>query len=225
MNLCSDHFIKRVQRSFISKSDFYCDFQYISYPKQALIFEEGFSLKGVYLILSGVCKISKMSSNGKYQIIQFLKEKTFLGIRSTLNNEPTNLKAETLTQMKVCFVPKEYLFDQLNSDIEFSKSLMKILAQYIKEADNKIVSLGNKKLEERLATFLLYLHTEFYNTSQDGYPFYLKREEIANYIGVATESMIRMLKNFEQKNLIGLEGRKIILKDRIELERIAKGLT
>jgi CRP-like cAMP-binding protein len=102
---------------------------------------------------------------------------------------------------------------------------MKILAQYIKEADNKIVSLGNKKLEERLATFLLYLHTEFYNTSQDGYPFYLKREEIANYIGVATESMIRMLKNFEQKNLIGLEGRKIILKDRMELERIAKGLT
>ena len=102
---------------------------------------------------------------------------------------------------------------------------MKILAQYIKDADNKIVSLGNKKLEERLATFLLYLHTEFYNPSQDDYLFYLKREEIANYIGVATESMIRMLKNFEQKNLICLEGRKIILKNRMELGRIAKGLT
>lgn len=200
-------------------------FQTISYPKRTIIFEEGFSLKGVYLIESGICKISKMSSNGKYQIIQFLKPVTLLGIRSILNNEPTNLKAETLTEMSVCFIPKAQLFDQLQNDKEFSKSLMRTLAHYIKEADDKIVRLGNKKLEERLATFLLYFHSEFYDASQDDYPFCLKREEIANYIGVATESMIRMLKCFKVKNLISLESKSIKIKNRVELERVAKGLT
>ena len=102
---------------------------------------------------------------------------------------------------------------------------MKILAQYIKEADDKIVSLGNKKLEDRLATFLIYFHTEFYDAQKDCYPFSLRREEIANYIGVATESMIRMLKCFESKGFISLEGKYIKIINRAGLERVAKGLT
>ena len=225
MDICLEYFLKNDQPSFSTKTHSDTFFRTLSYPKRAIIFEESFSLKGAYLIESGVCKISKMSSNGKYQIIQILKPKTLLGIRSILNNEPTNLKAEALTDLTISFIPNAYLFNQLKNDKEFSKSIMKILAQYIKEADDKIVSLGNKKLEERLATFLIYFHTEFYDTQKDCYPFSLRREEIANYIGVATESMIRMLKCFESKGFISLEGKYIKIINRSGLERVAKGLT
>lgn len=225
MDLSLEYFLRKGHPSFSAKNNSETSFRTIFYHKRAVIFEEGLSLNAAYLIESGFCKISKMSSNGKYQIIQILKPKTLLGMRSIINNEPTNLKAEALTDLKACLIPKVHLFYKLQNDIDFSNSIVKILAQYIKEADDKIVSLGNEKLEERLAAFLLYFHNEFHDFLKNSYSLSLKREEIANYIGVATESMIRMLKCFEIKGFISLEGREIKIKNRAALEQLAKGLT
>ena len=80
-----------------------------------LVFDEQQQLRGIYCIKSGVCKISKMSANGKEQIIHFLKEGTLLGIRSILNGETTNLKARALTPVSVCFVSKKSFLELLKN--------------------------------------------------------------------------------------------------------------
>jgi CRP-like cAMP-binding protein len=55
-----------------------------------------------------VCNISKISANGKDQIIHFLKEAALLGIRSIFNEVTTNLNTEALTPVEVCFIEKTF---------------------------------------------------------------------------------------------------------------------
>ena len=65
-------------------------------------------LKGVCSIKTGVCNISKISANGKDQIIYFLKEASLLGIRRIFNEVTTNLNTEALTPVEVCFIEKTF---------------------------------------------------------------------------------------------------------------------
>ena len=73
-----------------------------------MIFDKEELLKGVCSIKTGVCNISKICTNGKDQIIYFLKEAAQLGIRSILNELTTNLNTEALTPVEACFIEKTF---------------------------------------------------------------------------------------------------------------------
>jgi CRP/FNR family transcriptional regulator, polysaccharide utilization system transcription regulator len=70
------------------------------------IFEEGESVNGIYCVKDGVCKLSKLSANGKDQIVKLVKPGELLGQRSMISDEPANLSAVALEDMEVCFIPK-----------------------------------------------------------------------------------------------------------------------
>lgn len=193
------------------------------YQRGDLIFNEHQQLKGVYCIKKGVCKISKMSTNGKEQIIHFLKEGTLLGIRSLLNAEATNLKAEALSPVEVCFIEKKRFFDTLKKNRHFLNHLLETFAAYLRTTDDRIVSMGQNKMMERLAHFLIKLQSDFGTDHHGNLGLYLKREDMANYMGVTVESTIRMLKVFEQNGLIVLNSKSLKLIDIPGLENISKG--
>src|SRR5690554_1090559 len=75
--------------------------------KGEVIFEEGDTLKGVYCIKDGVCKLTKLSANGKDQIVKLVVKGELLGQRSLVGSESTNLSAVALNDMEVCFIPKD----------------------------------------------------------------------------------------------------------------------
>ena len=85
------------------------------------IFEEGETLNGVYCIKDGVCKLSKLSSNGKDQIVKLVKAGELLGQRSMISEESANLSAVALEDMEVCFVPKSEILQFFNQNNDFSK--------------------------------------------------------------------------------------------------------
>lgn len=193
------------------------------YPAKATIFEEGTSLKGLYCITKGVCKILKLSEHGSEQIIQFLGKKTLLGIRSLISEEYTNLRAVALTEVYAQFIPLKAVKHAIATDPEFCEKLLKTFAKYVKHADNRIVAMGQHQVGERLAIFLLELKRQF-GTKEDGsIAIYLKREEMANFIGTATESMIRTLKQFERNGWIKTYRKGIYLQNIDALHHLAKG--
>ena len=164
-----------------------------------------------------------MNARGKEQIIDFLCEGTLLGMRSLLNAEVTNLKAVALTAMEVCFVSKKSFFDTLEQTPNFLNHLLFTFAQYLRTTDNRIVSIGQGKLVERLSDFLLRLHGEFGVHSNGSLRLYVKREDMANYIGVSTESTIRALKMLEQKGLLQINGKSLRIQNLEGLENLSKG--
>ncbi|MFV8359810.1 Crp/Fnr family transcriptional regulator [Flavobacterium sp. LS1P3] len=189
--------------------------------KGEVIFEEGENVNGIYCIKYGVCKLTKLSANGKDHIVKLVTKGELLGQRSMISDEPVNLSAVALEDMQVCFIPKSEVMSFFDKNNQFSMNVMKTICGDLKEADDHMVNLAQKTVKERLAETLLHLHDTFGKNEDNSLKIQLSRDELASIIGTATESCIRLLSDFNKLGLIELTGKKIILKDIIALKKLA----
>ena len=199
--------------------------EHIPYSKGDVIFNEKERLGGLFCIKKGTCKISKMGSNGREQIIELLTDKTLLGIRSLLNGEMTNLKAIAVTPMKVCYVPKSVFLKTLKTNDDFTVFLCQLLANYIKSTDDKIIDLGQKSVSQRVAKLLLSMENYFEMDEEGFVKIKIRREDMANMIGVATESLIRTLSDFQKNQWIETKGKQLRIVNPRKLTSIESGLS
>lgn len=186
------------------------------------LFEEGDLTNGVFCVKDGVGKLSKLSANGKDQIVKLVKSGELLGQRSMISNEPTNLSAKAISDMEVCYIPKKKMLDFFNENNDFSMNVMQTICEDLKESENDKVNFAQKTVKERLAQALLYLNDTFGIDNDSSLKVQLSRDEIASIIGTATESCIRLLSDFKKQGLIELSGKKIILKNVRELQKMAE---
>ena len=186
------------------------------------IFEEGEITKGVFCIKEGICKLSKLSANGKDQIVKLVKPGELLGQRSMISEEPANLSAVALEDMEVCFIPKTEIMGFFNGNNEFSMNVMKTICGDLKESDDHMVSMAQKNVKERLAETLLYLEDTFGKNDDGALHIQLSRDELAGMIGTATESCIRLLSELNKSGIIDLVGKKIAIIDRNKLKRMSE---
>jgi hypothetical protein len=124
--------------------------------------------------------------------------------------------------MEVCFIPKSEILGFFDSNNKFSMNVMKTICGDLKEADETMVNLAQKSVKERLAITLLYLEETFGKNEDNSLKIQLSRDELASMIGTATESCIRLLSDFNKLELIELNGKKIILKNRSKLKKMAE---
>ncbi len=186
------------------------------------IFEEGESVNGIYCVKDGVCKLSKLSANGKDQIVKLVKPGELLGQRSMISDEPANLSAVALEDMEVCFIPKSEVLGFFNNNNQFSMNVMKTICGDLKESDDHMVSMAQKTVKERLAETLLYLEDTFGKNEDGSLHIQLSREELAGMIGTATESCIRLLSEFNKNGLIDINGKRISIIEKNKLKRMAE---
>ena len=189
-----------------------------------VIFEEGDYINGVFCVKSGVCKVSKMSDNGKDQIIHLIQKGDLLGERSLISDEVANLKATAINDMEVCFIPKEEILKDLQDNHDFTMSMMQRMASSLKNADNVIVDMAQKPVRQRLAQMLLFLHEKFGETHTGALAINLSRDDMASIIGTATESAIRLLSTFKKEDLIAIKGKAIHIVNLTVLKTVAQGL-
>lgn len=186
------------------------------------IFEEGEITNGVYCVKEGVCKMTKLSANGKDQIVKLVKPGELLGQRSMISDEPANLGAVALEDMEVCFVPKSEILQFFNQNNQFSMNMMKTICGDLKDADDQMVSMAQKSVKERLAETLLYLEETFGNNEDGSLRIQLSREELAGMIGTATESCIRLLSEFNKNGWVDLTGKKITIRNKHQLKKMSE---
>ncbi len=184
------------------------------------IFQEGEITNGVFCIKEGVCKLSKLSANGKDQIVKLVKPGELLGQRSMIIDEPANLSAIALEDMEVCFIPRTDVMGFFNNNNQFSMNMMKTICGDLKDADDHMVDMAQKTVKVRLAETLLYLENTFGKNDDGSLHLQLSREELAGIIGTATESCIRLLSEFNKTGLIKITGKKIFIEDRVKLKRM-----
>ena len=97
---------------------------------------------------------------------------------------------------------------------------MQITCKELGEANAYITDIAQKTVRERLAEILIHLKNDFGLDENNVLQISLTREELANIVGTATESVIRLLSEFKQDELIELNGRKIGILDEAGLTRI-----
>ena len=93
-------------------------------------------------------------------------------------------------------------------------SVLKDMASSLKQADNIIVDMAQKTVKQRLAETILNLASKFGTNKNNAIDVLLSREDIANIIGTATESAIRLLSDLKKKNIISFKGKEIAIIDK-----------
>jgi CRP/FNR family transcriptional regulator len=192
------------------------------YKKGQVVFHEGGHPFGVYCVNKGKIKLSIVGDEGKEQIVRLVRDGDVLGYRSMLVNERYNATATVLEDSQICFIPREVFMKVLKSDSTLSFEVMKLLSNQLREAEVKLTHLAQKPVRERLAETLIFLK-ETYGFEPDSTQLavQLTREEIANLVGTATETAIRLLSELNKESIIELSGKKIAIKNMRELLRVA----
>lgn len=191
--------------------------------KGELIFDEGEKLGGIYCVRDGVSKLSKLSSNGKDQIVKLASKGEVLGQRSVVAEESSNLSATAVNDMEVCFVPKEAIINTLHKNPDFTYEVLRHMAHDLREADDVIVNMSQKTVKQRIAEALLYMKNRFGEDADGFLILVLSREDIANVVGTATESCIRILSEFRKEGLIRTSGKKMAIADIRKLQDLVDG--
>ncbi|MEN2283171.1 Crp/Fnr family transcriptional regulator [Algoriphagus sp. SE2] len=195
----------------------------ISHRKGQILFYEGTKPLGIFCINSGVVKVYKTASNGKEQILHLSKKGDFLGYSALLGEENYSNSAMIVEDAKICFIPKEAFFSTLFNNTPFFKRITKALSHELGVMEEKLTDATQKSIRERLAFVLIQLGNSYgvEGGENQKIDLILSREEIAGMVGTATESVIRLLSEFKKDNLIELEGKRIIIKDRRGLARLS----
>ena len=180
-----------------------------SYRKGTIVYREGSRLTGFYCVTRGIVKIFKTGIDGKEQIIRFAKRGEIIAYRSLLSQELACTTAKIIEEAVLCHVPYQTLLYLIQNNWQFSLHMLQIVCRELREANDYITDIAQKSVRERLAEVLLLLKEDFELDHQNTLQISLTREELANMVGTATESVIRLLSEFRQDNLIELQGRKI----------------
>ncbi|HOE04669.1 MAG TPA: Crp/Fnr family transcriptional regulator [Bacteroidales bacterium] len=191
-----------------------------SYRKSSVIYKEGQRISGIYCINSGVVKIYKTGVAGKEQIIKFAKPGDVFGYRSIMNGEPACTSAKVHDDAVVCHVIASDLYALLRKNNEFAIDMLQLACAELGEANNFITDMAQKSVRERLAEILIFIKDEFGTDAENVLKITLTREELANLIGTATESVIRLLSEFKSENIIELRGRRIKIVDEGKLRKM-----
>ena len=192
-----------------------------TYKKGAEIYHENSRTHGLYCINKGVVKIYKTGIDGREQIIYFAKPGDIIGYRSILSGELACSSAKTIEESILCFIPGDLLISLIKNNGDFAIDVLQQSCKELGEANSYITDIAQKTVRERLAEVLIKLKDNFDLDENNELQISLTREELANIVGTATESVIRLLSEFKQDKLIDLKGRKIRLLDIKKLEKIS----
>ncbi len=189
--------------------------------KGETIFREGSYAAGVYCINAGKIKLSMMGDEGKEQIVRLAKQGDIIGYKALLSGDRYSSTASALEDCNICFIPKEIFLVILQKDAALSFEMMKVLSNELKRAEEKITHLAQKPVRERVAETILFLKETYGLDAENNVNVALTREEIANLVGTATETAIRLLSEFNKDKIIELIGKKIKIINQDKLVKTA----
>lgn len=194
------------------------------YHKKQALYYEGAPTQGLFCIHSGSAKIFKTGLQGRQLILRMAQAGDVIALEDIFYNKHYTASAEMIEEGKVCFIDKAILMDIIRKDLNTALTVMKALASEIIASEEERVDLAQNSVRERMARLLSVL-SESHGTPAGKNVMIqmpLSREEMAEMIGTASETAMRLLKEFRDENVLKVEGRKIVVLDRDKLRKTAR---
>lgn len=176
------------------------------YKKKDDVYKEGSYPKGIYFLNKGKLKIYQTSDSGKELITELHKEGDFFGYLSLLREEKYADTATALEECEVYMIPKEDVFSLIYKNVEVSRRFMELLSNNLRESEQQLVRLAYNSVRKRVAEALVKLSDTYKKEGEARFSMNISREDLANMVGTATETVIRTLSDFKEDQLIGISG-------------------
>lgn len=193
------------------------------YRPRQVIFAEGGPCDGLYLICSGAVKVYHSDRFGRDHILEIAGPGAVLGELPYDTEQRLSSSAEVMVESQICFLGRERLVRFLQKYPMTAVRLIGALSCELAAARRKVKDLALKGAESRLADLLLQLVRANHGEVASGSRLLLQysRRELAEMIGVSTETAIRLLARLKQKQAIAMNHRELVISDPDKLTRIA----
>jgi CRP-like cAMP-binding protein len=193
------------------------------FKKNENIYQEGEKPSGLLCLGAGKVKVFKAGVGGREQIVRMASAPGFIGYRALFSEEIHIASAVVIEDCTIFHVPKEALFQLLESNNALCMNIIKSFATELGFSRYRTVTLTQKHIRGRLAESLLFLKDIYgYEEDQSTLSIYLSREDLANFSNMTTSNAIRTLSTFVNEKVIAVDGRIIKIIDEEKLERISR---
>lgn len=173
---------------------------------------EGAPVNGLFFILKGTVKVFRTGINGREQIVRFAKEGEIIGHRGFGTEEYYSIGAIPLQDAVLCYFSKDDLQVTLLENPQFAYDMMLFYANELNRSENKVKSISQMTVRERVIDTLLYINRKF-GDLRGFLNLPLSRKEYADYAGTTEEQVIRVFSALKKENLITAKGKKIGISD------------
>lgn len=185
-----------------------------NFNKKEIIFQEGDFPHRLYYVQSGKVKLIKTNDEGKDLILGILQAGEFFGHIALLKEEEYTESAIAMEEAEIVFIPKKDFLLLLYGNRDFSVHFIKLLANDMIDQEEKLLSLAYSSIRKRVAEALLTLY------QQRGENIQILREDLANMVGTAKESVVRTLTDFKKEGIITIKDGIITILDAGELVKM-----
>ncbi|HTE24752.1 response regulator [Flavitalea sp.] len=189
-----------------------------SFSKKMLIYNAGKRPKYLYYLQSGKIKTFKRHSDGKEYITNLYDKGDYIGHLPLLENKNYDDIAEVLEDAELYVIPKDDFLQAVYNDITITKKFIRLISVDVAEKEERLLHLAYDSLRKRVATALVSIHQKFHISPDNKEILDISREDIAQYVGTATESLIRTLSDFKTEKLIEIRDGKIRILNLKKLE-------
>jgi CheY-like chemotaxis protein len=194
-------------------------YEIADYEKKQMLYIEGRRPRFLHYLVKGKVKGFRVNEDGKEYITNLYSDGDFIGYTALLEDSNYEDSASILESAEVMQVPKEDFLQMVFSDISIASKFIHIIAQNVKEKEERLLNLAYSSLRKRVAKALTDIVTKF-QLKDNTNPIEVSREDIAQYVGTATESLIRTLSDFKSEKLIEIKSGKIIVSDVEKLKNL-----
>jgi CRP/FNR family transcriptional regulator, cyclic AMP receptor protein len=207
-----NEFLRNAGKGAAVNSD---DYETQEYKKKQTVYQQGKRPLYLYFVAKGKIKTFKINDDGKELITDIYKEGDFLGYTTLLEDTAYLDTGEALEDTQVLMIPKAEFLDIIARDRIVAHKFIKLLAQNLIEKEEQLLNLAYNSLRKRIANGLLQVNEKFKSNDNDRPKLEISREALAQVVGTATESLIRVLSDFKSEKLIEIvEGKIYVLEER-----------
>jgi CRP-like cAMP-binding protein len=179
------------------------------------IFGEGDELQSSYRIVSGAVRLSRITEDGRRQIVEFRTAGDFIGFEW---NDHCALSAEAIRDVTAIRYVKTRVDRLIEERPEVRDRVVALIREELRTAHEHLITLGCPGARERVATFLLQLALRSKANEGDAIDMELGRQDIADYLGLTLETISRTLSEFKRLGIISLpKRRQIVIRSKSKL--------
>ncbi|HEV9035006.1 MAG TPA: response regulator [Puia sp.] len=210
--------------------------------KKQHLYQEGRRPKYAYYLIKGKVKAFRIHEDGKEYITNLYGPGDYIGYLPLLENSPYEETAIVLEDAELAQIPKDEFVNALYQDIRIASKFIRLIAQNVQEKEERLLQLAYGSLRKRVAKALIDIHNKYAaagtaSTATDATsagkgatspakgappsaPLDISRDDIAQYVGTATESLIRTLSDFKSEKLVDIRDGKIRIADLAKLQNL-----
>jgi CRP-like cAMP-binding protein/CheY-like chemotaxis protein len=181
------------------------------YKKKEDIYKAGAYPRGIYFISKGKVKTYQTNEMGKDYITELYKEGDFFGYLPLLREEVYNDSATALEDAEIYMLPKDDFFSLIYKHREVSRKFIEMLSDNIHNHEQQLLKLAYDSVRKRVASALVKLSDTYKKGQSETFSMNVAREDLANIVGTATETVIRTLGDFKDEKYIEVTGSTITI--------------